>query len=72
MTPANSLVWSKRSVITKRRSEVHSSRWTQAFCNFESLMASISREVTELLNLALELPATDRAELAGSILESLD
>ena len=32
----------------------------------------MSREVTELLKKALELPVTDRAELAGSILESLD
>jgi putative addiction module component (TIGR02574 family) len=35
-------------------------------------MASMSREVTELLKKALELPVTDRAELAGSIIESLD
>jgi putative addiction module component (TIGR02574 family) len=30
------------------------------------------REVSELLKKALELPVADRAELAGSILESLD
>ena len=35
-------------------------------------MASMSREVTELLKKALELSVTDRAELAGSIIESLD
>ena len=32
----------------------------------------MTREVTELLKMALELPVKDRAELAGSILESLD
>ncbi|MGA7916622.1 MAG: addiction module protein [Candidatus Acidiferrales bacterium] len=32
----------------------------------------MSREVTELLKKALELPVTDRAELAGSLIESLD
>jgi len=32
----------------------------------------MSREVSELLKKALELPVTDRAELAGSIIESLD
>jgi len=32
----------------------------------------MSREVTELLKKALELSVTDRAELAGSIIESLD
>jgi putative addiction module component (TIGR02574 family) len=32
----------------------------------------MSGEVTELLQQALELPVTDRAELAGSLLESLD
>jgi putative addiction module component (TIGR02574 family) len=32
----------------------------------------MSGEVTELLKQALELPVTDRAELAGSHLESLD
>jgi putative addiction module component (TIGR02574 family) len=35
-------------------------------------MASMSKEVTELLKKALELPVTDRAELAGSLIESLD
>ena len=35
-------------------------------------MASISREVTQLLKKALEGPVTDRAELADSIIESLD
>jgi putative addiction module component (TIGR02574 family) len=35
-------------------------------------MVSISREATELLKKALELPVTDRAELTGSIIESLD
>ena len=35
-------------------------------------MAFMSREVSELLKKALELPVTDRAELAGSIIESLD
>jgi putative addiction module component (TIGR02574 family) len=35
-------------------------------------MAFMSREVAELLKRALELPVTDRAELAGSIIESLD
>jgi hypothetical protein len=33
-------------------------------------MAFTSREVTELLKKALELPVTDRAELAGSKIES--
>ena len=32
----------------------------------------MSGEVTVLLKQALELPVTDRAELAGSLLESLD
>jgi putative addiction module component (TIGR02574 family) len=32
----------------------------------------MSGEVTDLLKQALELPVTDRAELAGSLLESLD
>ncbi len=32
----------------------------------------MSREVSELLKKALELPPTDRAELAGSLIESLD
>ena len=32
----------------------------------------MSSEVNELLKKALELPATDRAELAGSLIESLD
>ena len=32
----------------------------------------MSEEVTVLLKQALELPVTDRAELAGSLLESLD
>jgi putative addiction module component (TIGR02574 family) len=36
------------------------------------MMPSMSGEVTELLKKALELPVTDRAELAGSIIESLD
>jgi putative addiction module component (TIGR02574 family) len=35
-------------------------------------MTFVSREVTELLKRALELPVTDRAELAGSLIESLD
>ena len=35
-------------------------------------MAFMTREVTELLKMALKLPVKDRAELAGSILESLD
>jgi putative addiction module component (TIGR02574 family) len=35
-------------------------------------MTFMSREVTELLKKALELPVTDRAELAGSLIESLD
>jgi putative addiction module component (TIGR02574 family) len=35
-------------------------------------MGFMSREVTELLKKALELPPTDRAELAGSLIESLD
>jgi putative addiction module component (TIGR02574 family) len=35
-------------------------------------MAFMSREVTELLKKALKLPVTDRAELAGSLIESLD
>jgi putative addiction module component (TIGR02574 family) len=42
------------------------------FRNFRRMMIFMSREVAELLKKALELPVTDRAELAGSILESLD
>jgi hypothetical protein len=37
---------------------------------FRRITAFISREVIELLQKALELPVTDRAELAGSIIES--
>ena len=55
-----------------RGSDVRTLRWTSAFRNFGRIMASMSREVTELLKKALELPVTDRAELAGSIIESLD
>jgi putative addiction module component (TIGR02574 family) len=35
-------------------------------------MVLMSSEVSELLKKALELPVTDRAELAGSLIESLD
>ena len=35
-------------------------------------MVLMSREVTELLRKVLELSVTDRAELAGSLIESLD
>jgi putative addiction module component (TIGR02574 family) len=35
-------------------------------------MVLMSREVTELLKKALELPVTDRADLTGSLIESLD
>jgi putative addiction module component (TIGR02574 family) len=32
----------------------------------------MSREVSELLKMALNLPVAERAELAGSLIESLD
>jgi putative addiction module component (TIGR02574 family) len=35
-------------------------------------MVLMSREVTELLRKVLELSVTDRAELAGSLIETLD
>jgi putative addiction module component (TIGR02574 family) len=35
-------------------------------------MVLVSREVTELLRKVLELSVTDRAELAGSLIETLD
>jgi putative addiction module component (TIGR02574 family) len=35
-------------------------------------MGFMSSEVNELLKKALTLPATERAELAGSLIESLD
>jgi hypothetical protein len=37
---------------------------------FRRIIAFIGKEVTELLNKALELPVKDRADLAGSIIES--
>jgi putative addiction module component (TIGR02574 family) len=66
------LAWSKRSVLGRRISQVRTSRWSSMFRNFRRMMIFMSREVAELLKKALELPVTDRAELAGSILESLD
>jgi putative addiction module component (TIGR02574 family) len=35
-------------------------------------MVLMSRGVTELLKKSLELPVTDRADLTGSLIESLD
>ena len=35
-------------------------------------MSLMSREATELLKKALSLPVTERADLAGSLIESLD
>jgi putative addiction module component (TIGR02574 family) len=52
--------------------EVRTTWWTSAFCNFRRLMVLMSREVSEFPKKALELPVTDRAELAGSLIESLD
>jgi putative addiction module component (TIGR02574 family) len=39
---------------------------------FQYIIWSMSREVSELLKMALNLPVAERAELAGSLIESLD
>ncbi len=39
---------------------------------FQGRMLFMSREATELLKKALTLPVSERADLAGSLIESLD
>src|SRR5690348_5678131 len=40
--------------------------------SFRGIIARMSREATELLKKALSLPVEERADLAGSLIESLD
>ena len=39
---------------------------------FRGIIARMNREATELLKKALSLPVAERADLAGSLIESLD